>query len=670
MKIFLCTCLIVALWPAEALLAQKKTVDSINRILIQRTTAHVADRYSVDLYIRLAYSYSYVNADSTIKISTRALALSKAIDYKKGYFVALRVLGIGYITKGEYVTAYNYIKQAIQLAQDAGDDEEVGDGLNDIINIYSSERDYKNMTFYIDQGLTLFKKTKNNEFLIKMLSDRAEMYSDQNHLNLALKDLKQILELAGKNSLSSFVEQQSNKHIIAYTSNDVANIYLKIGNFQKALPYYMAALNYYKKVDDDIGLIDTYSYLAKANFFLKRYDTAQYFGEKSYDLCKGTNMIRSLRDVTEILFPIYYAKKEYQKAFYFQGLFKKYSDGLFNEAKTKEMGRQEAKFEYEKQLISSQLVQTKKEAQNRQRSAQQLKIIFLTSSALLLSLGAMGFIYKSRQKNLATNKILLHKNEEINQQADSLQVLADELTELNSIKTKLFSIIAHDLRTPMVSFIQMLQLVESGVLSSEEFKETIPTLLKDVSYTSTLLENLLLWSNSQMNGFAPHFEELNLFACIESDVKLFDRQIRDKDIKINILAQDPFVICSDKDTIELVLRNLIANAVKFTPFGGNISISATATDGQYSVFIKDTGAGLSAEAQEKLFGDAIKTTLGTAGERGTGLGLKLCKEFIERIGGKIWVKSAVGKGSIFGFTIPAALATPCQENVNKLPLQL
>ena len=253
------------------------------------------------------------------------------------------------------------------------------------------------------------------------------------------------------------------------------------------------------------------------------------------------------------------------------------------------------------------------------------------------------------------------RTQQIQEQATDLQVKnsvlevqKEQLKELNQVKDKLFSIISHDLRGPLNSLRSVLTLVTQGGISMEEMKMLASSLNERVNQTFHLLENLLNWAKTQMSGKHINPQSVNMHEVAQSTTELLRQIAEDKGIKLNnrVNSQEATVI-ADKDMMHLVIRNLVANAIKFTDKDGTISIYAKPIEGFLKLTVSDTGEGINEEDQAKLFDIRNNFTVqGTAQETGTGLGLGLCKDCVDKNGGKIWVESEVGKGSQFHFTVP------------------
>ncbi len=231
-----------------------------------------------------------------------------------------------------------------------------------------------------------------------------------------------------------------------------------------------------------------------------------------------------------------------------------------------------------------------------------------------------------------------------------------KLKKLNANKDKFFSIIAHDLRNPFGAVLGYSEILanDSKDLSEQELEEYSTNLHKQAKLIFDLLENLLAWSRIQTGRMKYAPEEISLYEKLSKVCDIFKANTDKKAITLHRDVDKDIVVYADSEMFYTVLRNLISNAIKFTPTGGNISITTDKREDNFiHVTVSDTGVGISPADQEKLFKiDVHHSQKGTENEEGTGLGLLLCKELVEKNGGNIWVKSELGQGSEFNFTIP------------------
>lgn len=236
----------------------------------------------------------------------------------------------------------------------------------------------------------------------------------------------------------------------------------------------------------------------------------------------------------------------------------------------------------------------------------------------------------------------------------ALQDKQEELKQLIETKDRMFSIIAHDLRGPMGSLIGLSDLLraEEDDLDDMERKEYINLIYSTVVSTKALLDNLLNWANSQRGNIKINKQQLLLFNCVEEIVDTLKNTARNKAIQIENRVSKDFNLVSDKEMLSTIIRNLISNAIKFSYPGGKVEIKAKQNPQNMSISIIDHGVGMTEEQCAELFSIHHNSTRGTANEKGSGLGLMLCKEFTEKLGGEISVVSKPNNGSRFNLNFP------------------
>jgi two-component system, sensor histidine kinase LadS len=241
---------------------------------------------------------------------------------------------------------------------------------------------------------------------------------------------------------------------------------------------------------------------------------------------------------------------------------------------------------------------------------------------------------------------------EVNERTEEIQQKNDELEQINTVKDKMFSVISHDLKGPLNSLKGTLSILQMNALSPEEIKQVSQKIGVQLQETSELLDQLLQWSKTQMQGVNFNPRSLSLSALIEDTTSLLCREFDQKKIKLAVQPDINYWVMADEAMMKTVLRNLLTNALKFTAANGEVKVETITYDNKAIVMVTDTGIGVPQRYREDLFTLKGVTTLGTREEKGTGIGLVLCKEFVECNGGAIWVESEEGKGSKFSFSIP------------------
>ncbi|UCH15738.1 MAG: hypothetical protein JSV22_07165 [Bacteroidales bacterium] len=298
--------------------------------------------------------------------------------------------------------------------------------------------------------------------------------------------------------------------------------------------------------------------------------------------------------------------------------------------------------------LEKQKIYLEKLVKTRTREIEQKNTILTRQT---VELNDSNTLLEERQQKIEeqTEELVAHK--------ENLEEANAHLEELNSTKDKFFSIIAHDLKNPFNTILGFSELLNTKYdqLTEEKKQRYLEVIFNSSRNIYNLLENLLQWARTQTDKIAFEPIVFNLKQLVEQNITLLQENLTNKNINIVQKIADPCDVYADRNMINTVIRNLLTNAIKFTNSGGDISVNSLKKNGHIEVSIKDNGIGMSADETEKLF--RVDTTFlrnGTDGETGTGLGLILCKEFVAKNGGAIWVESNPGKGSSFLFTVPAA----------------
>ena len=292
--------------------------------------------------------------------------------------------------------------------------------------------------------------------------------------------------------------------------------------------------------------------------------------------------------------------------------------------------------------LENRIADQKISEQQAQISSERKRTIFLGLLAIIVSAAAF-FVYRSMRKTARLNKLVSAQKE--------------ELEEMGKVKDKIFSIVSHDMRAPVNNLVAFSSILEEGQVSQEKLVLYIEQIKGTLDHTSTMMENLLNWAASQMQGFTPVTEEVSLAPIIENVHKGMEPSLQKKNIAFVNKVLDEILVTGDRNMIELIIRNLLNNAVKFTEENGRIEVNIQQLADSIQLDVKDNGVGLSESKLKQINADSVRTlesTTGTAKEKGTGLGLMLSKHFALLMKGRITVKSKEGSGSVFSVSLPAA----------------
>jgi signal transduction histidine kinase len=647
----------------------KKYIDSI-RILRSQKDFSPKDTVYIDLLSNLGYQLRYYNSDSLLLLSNEALKLSKDSGYKEGESRARLRLGDYYSDKGDADNAiFNYTAsldiarelgnknlilrimnnlasenaykgdyahaltgylEAIEIAEEVGNRSMLSIMNENIANLYASQKDF-------DQSLDFYKKVKKingelgDEIIIaETLGNLASTYADMGKLDYAMFNINKSLAIFEKHKILDW---------LAFTYEIKGKIYLKENKYKWALYWYNQSELLHKDLDDDRGKIDLFNGMAEAYLGQGKDSISENFALKAYEISDRIGFMEGTQKCAYVLYSINKNKRNYAKALNFHELYQKLSDTLSRNENKKSLTMLKTKSEYDqqKQLLIEE---------NDKALAKQQRYITAAMAILIVFMIITILVYRAE-------KIQKRLNKELELKKEALEKRETELEASNETKTKLFSIIGHDLRGPVGALQELLRLYSDGDMETEEFIEFVPKLREDVDHISFTLNNLLSWGHTQMNGAITKPSIMALESLVSENIKLLSEIAKKKSIKIVSELAENTLTWSDSNQIDIVVRNLISNALKFTPQNGMITISARERDKLWEVSIRDTGVGMDKITVKNLFEkNSNITTYGTNNEKGTGLGLSLCKEMVEKNGGSIWVESTLRKGSCFYFTLP------------------
>lgn len=501
--------------------------------------------------------------------------------------------------------------------------------------------------------------------------------------------LPEAIELFKKSLQMS--EHLSNLNGIAVLNTKIGLIYTELKDFNSSISFFTKSLEYYRQIARKQDIVSSLLNISNSNCELDRYNEAVPFLVEAEMLSMDISDTKLLRNCYSLMTNVYDKLGDREKSTHYFTLFAAITKKIQQEELIKKENEakqlvdkansrvqevesvqeatvhelKEKKLELrEKQINLSKVEQMSEEQQmqidllNKEKQLQKAEIlrqhlmrnIFVGIIITVLVIAGLTFFGYNKIKR--SNILLSQKNKEISFQKDEIEKQAEELKELNALKDKLFSIISHDLRSPLASLINMLNLAKDGHFSADEGKAILNELSKNVEYNAELLENLLKWASSQLQGNVVNPLAFDLYEVAVNKVRLYEKAANLKGIKLINETSANSNVFADRDMIEVVLRNLITNAIKFSRSGDKITVTSFQKNGFVEVCVSDSGMGISEETIGKLFGKQIFSTRGTLNEKGTGLGLILCRDFVNLNGGSIWVESVLNKGSKFYFTLP------------------
>jgi len=656
------------------------------------------DSVKVDQLTDLSYKTYKYNTDSAYVIVREALRIARDIDYTIGYASALSQLGVVYKYKSEYDSALFYYTKSLAIFDSLALDYERAINLNRLGNVYKRFGGFDKSIDCFLEALEIFKRFNDTLKTLTLYNNLGVLYYDLGRFEEALSYYQKNLELRDKSGITKGVN---------YAYMNIGNVYKKFAYIDSDPQYYQKSNEYYLKamhsLQDESNRYDRfllYHNLAANSEQLERFDDAKKYArkaielgtqvgakglmvysiqclgntyikvgdlkkgikylEESYTFAKEIKDIRKQHRLSRNLFNVYDTLGNAEKALQYLKDYVYYEDSVFSLNRKAQIVELEKKYEAkqreqeitllkrEKDLQQAQLAKNKIE--NKQAKFQRA-VLFV---AIILAIGLIIYFWNESKKRKRINQLLSSQNKKISNQQIEIAKQNNELLEANKTKDKLFQIIAHDLRSPLISIDSIAQLIPIWIEEKdyESLKKLSNTLDLSVTNLLTLIDNLLNWALSQQGKIPYNPQMLHVKGLISEAVELYQSSAELKKIELIDETKEDILIFADKNMIHTVIRNLLNNAIKFTPENGKVYLGASVKNKKAQLWVKDTGVGIKDKHKEKVFEIANGNGNGTKGETGKGLGLFFCKEFIEINHGEIFMDSKINKGTTITFTLP------------------
>ena len=578
------------------------------------------------------------NYKEALKYDLEALKLYQDMNYGAGVTLSLNSIGEDYYDLDLFSDAFDYYQKSLKNAQQLNDKLHIAIATYNIGRVLKSMGQLEKAREYIENSMKMSKVIDDLEGLAYSGHDIGEILIMEGKYERAIIKLEDALEKSIEHDITVLTPQILNK---------LAEAHGHLGDYQKSLEYFDRALEKYDQLNNKSGIAETM--LGKSVVKMKsgKFKESYQLIDSALTFAKDKTNNELIIKAYEELSNLYERQGDYQQSLKYYKMFKSMESSVFSEKQKEQFAQIQIKYETANKDMEIALLNQKEEQQKTQLKNEEffrniLVVILAFTAVLLITL------YRSSVRRKRINDLLVAHQREMEDQSR-------ELAGLLEMKDKFFSIVSHDVRSPIHALVGLLEMLDEGDLTQDELKTMTRTLKVRLNNTRKLLDNLLDWALVQMNEITIQEEPIELRGLAEDNLSFF-REINDKGIQFINQIDSELRILADKNMLDLVIRNLVANSIKFTRDGGYVEIFATEKDEDtVIVSIRDNGIGMNEEQKLQLFSTTtLYTTKGTANEKGTGLGLKLCKEFVERMGGAIWVESNEGEGSIFSFTLKKA----------------
>lgn len=538
--------------------------------------------------------------------------------------------GLTYSSLGDQGAALQYAQKAISIAEAVADSSLLAISYNSVGLIYYNQSELEKAKYYFSQAIDFCEQIDHQVKRLWALMNLALVNGDLGHYDEALAQHKKSLVLYRE------IHGDTTPYQIFH---NMGNVFRNKGELARAEEYYRRSLDYCQKAGIIQGLIYNFSGLGSVAKARQQLGQATTYFEKALDAARRIGAASLEKQQLQSLAELAQERQDYQQALDYYRKFTTLSDSLQQRERERELQRTETKLGLRKQERINQLLQDKQQQQQARISTQNW-LIAAGVAIIVIILISLYLLYRSYIQKQRIN--------------DKLEARQQELQELSNVKDKMLAILTHDLRSPMASIKGMLYLLRETNLSEQEVQERAADLELAIDQNISMMDNLLAWAREQMSGMKLDLESVNAADITNDIIENYSLQAQSKGIRLLNEVEDGLDVQADRNLLNLILRNLVSNAIKFSESGDSITISTREADGKVVFEVKDTGIGIHESEQDELFlfnGDSRR---GTENEKGTGLGLQLCKEFVEKQGGQINMESTQGEGTTFIFELPKA----------------
>lgn len=664
------------------------------------------DSLMLDSLLILTGELRFTQPSLALQHAENALHVAMKLESKSSISKVLTDIGYIHWRLGNYSQAIDKIDEAKRICYDLNDMLCIARASNILGAIYQDKGFYNKALKHLFLALSIFEEIDSISRTAAIFNNIALIYQDKSDLEKAEEFHKRSLNIKkafknergiafSLNNLGSISKQRGNYHEalvlfdsslvirrkyndtrgIANTQQNIGYLYIKKGQPEEALRILNNTRELYEQLEDPAEKARIDNLLAKAYYMMGSFAQAKHFFKQSLEAANRIGLpvlvIKNYSGMSDLAV----AEFNYQEATKYLQKQLVLTDSLYDAESRQRILDLQMIYDRESEAREIDIIlkdnQITKLNIEKQKLVRNFLLVFITLITIMLLITIYRYSeykktnkllqdqkneilqYNQMLKNL--NKGLLAKQEKVEELNKKLVESEKNLIEINKTKDHFFSIISHDLRSPFASIVSFSRIIKRDIdnLSKEELQELTNELDKSVIKINNLLDNLLQWSRSQTGKIRYKPNYFNLKEIITDNLNLFSSNAKDKNIELKEYVDEGIEAWADIDMCDTIIRNLLSNALKYTHSKGKIGIGASVAGDMVEVSVTDTGIGISESDQEKLFRiDKLHSTFGTNDEKGSGLGLLLCKEFVEKQGGKMSLTSSPGKGSTFSFTIP------------------
>jgi signal transduction histidine kinase/Tfp pilus assembly protein PilF len=547
---------------------------------------------------------------------------------------AMRMYGESLLNLNRLDSAAYYFNAGVDLAKKTGSKNDLGLDCLDMSSVHLQMDNIPKASEYAQQALEIFRSSGDTIGVRK-----AELY---------LGNIK-TQEGEYDEALQYYLDAlKDTSHVdVNWIYNNIGAIYIAKNQPEKALYYMNMLYKRAKRMHNYSDMAGAMENMGEGWLALKKYDSAISCLQRAIDYSHhvASDVYIALA-ACQNLSTVFERKNQPAIALKYYKLYSHVKDSINTKETANHVAELEEKYQAKEKEEKITLLNEQQAVKSAQLRQSRLQFYFAVGGLMALAVVVVIFFYISIK--------LRRLNNRLNEQKRVITLEKEKTEQLNTLKDKLFSILSHDLRSPLINTHSLLHLLRSGGMTEEKFDRMSGNLEQALQQNIHLLDNLLNWAVGQIKGMSLNRVNIDVQNLIEESIMDVSGLADKKHLQIVQESCVDTEAMADLSMCRLVLRNLLSNAIKYTPEGGRITVNCRTEDEFVRISVADTGIGIAPEILAELFNNTLnKSEPGTNAERGFGIGLSLCKEFIEKNGGSLQVETEVGKGSTFSFTIPA-----------------
>jgi two-component system sensor histidine kinase/response regulator len=604
------------------------------------------DTVRVNQLNRISTSLRETDHDSALHYADEAYAAAREADYQKGKAVALGNMGWIYYRKADYVKALQLSIESMKIAEQLGDKAEMARAMNSIASVSFEQNQFNKSLQEFKRALALGTESGEGKVISRTLNNIAYLF-------LSVNNQVDSAEVYARRAIA-FTERSNDSYLTAFGLRTLGDIHAQRGQLKEALGMYQRSINL-----SDAGLnnslkASTLHRVAKTYLLLGDRARAITLLKQNAEQAKRLGYLEELERTYKLLSQVYQEDGRIAEALDYLNKYTAVHDTIFTNQSSRQIALLQNQFDLDMKQAQIELLTKEADLKQEEIASQRMQLyamILGASCVLLLVVVILG----AYQKVKRTNGELQRQKEELARKNLEIHEKSVELSSLVNTKDKLFSIIGHDFRSPLHSLKGMLDLVSKKTITPQEFDRYSGDLKKKIDTVYDNLDNILNWSVSQLQGIKARPVPLSPGQLVAEVLDLHSEIARVKKVYLSNDISETMEVYADKDQVRLVIRNLVSNALKFTATGGYVRIWGQSRGQRATIYVQDSGVGIAPADLGKLFvKESLWSATGTNNEKGLGLGLLLCKEFIESNNGSMEVRSEPGVGSTVSFSLPLA----------------